>query len=81
MYFTSSLSLVSFDASDELVWELAQKLARKGPFDEIRFIEAPASNGPVDLDKTFESVDSTENRLIVLDPRRWTLLNGKDAQS
>ncbi len=81
MYFTSSLSLVSFDASDELVWELAQKLARKGPFDEIRFIEAPASNGPVDLDKTFESVDSTENRLIVLDPRHWTLLNGKDAQS
>jgi len=81
MYFTASLSLVSSEASDELVWELAQKLARKGPFDEIRFIEAPAPTGPIDLDRTFESVDSTENRLIVLDPRRWTLLNGKDAQS
>jgi hypothetical protein len=81
MYFTSSLSLVGPDARDELVWEQAQKLARKGPFDEIRFIDAPAATGPIDLDKTFESVDSTETRLVVLDPRRWTLLNGKDAQS
>jgi hypothetical protein len=81
MYFTSSLSLVGAEARDELVWELAQKLARKGPFDEIRFIDAPAPTGPIDLDKTFESVDSTESRLILLDPRRWTLLNGKDTQS
>lgn len=81
MYFTSSLSLVGPEARDELIWELAQKLARKGPFDEIRFIDAPASTGPIDLDKTFESVDSTESRLVVLDPRRWTLLNGKDTMS
>ena len=81
MYFTSSLSLVGPDARDELVWEVSQKLARKGPFDEIRFIDAPAATGSIDLEKTFESVDSTENRLVVLDPRRWTLLNGKDAQS
>jgi hypothetical protein len=29
----------------------------------------------------FGQVDSTTNRLVVLDPRRWTLLNGKDSES
>lgn len=81
MYFTASLALVDGPAKDALVWETAQKLARKDTFSEIRFIDAPAASGDIDLTRAFDSVDSAENRLIVLDPRRWTLLNGKDAQS
>ncbi len=81
MYFTASLSLVSAEARDELVWDVTQKLAHKGTFDHIQFIDAPAPTGPIDMENVFEKVNSTDNRLIVLDPRRWTLLNGKDAQS
>lgn len=81
MYFTASLSLIDAPARDALVWEMAQKLARRGTFDEIRFIEASSATGPIDMDRVFETVDSTETRLVVLDPRRWALLNGKDAQS
>ena len=33
------------------------------------------------MERVFDGVDSTDNRLIVLDPRRWALLNGKDALS
>jgi hypothetical protein len=31
------------------------------------------------MERMFDGVDSTDNRLVVLDPRRWALLNGKDA--
>jgi hypothetical protein len=81
MYFTASLSLVDAAARDKLVWDTAQKLGRKGPFDDVHFIEAPSATGPIDLEQVFDDVDSTENRLVVLDPRRWTLLNGKDTLS
>jgi len=35
--------------------------------------------GAIDMERVFDGVDSTDNRLVVLDPRRWALLNGKDA--
>jgi hypothetical protein len=81
MYFTASLSLVDATARDKLVWDTAQKLGRKGPFDELRFIEAPSATDPIDIERVFDAVDSTQNRLVVLDSRRWTLLNGRDSLS
>ena len=51
------------------------------PLDDVRPIDAPTPTGAIDMDRVFERVDSTDNRLIVLDPRRWALLNGKDALS
>jgi Protein of unknown function (DUF499) len=78
MYFTASLSLIDASARDRLVWESAQKLKRPGPFDNVRFIDAPSATGPIEMERVFEEVDSIENRLVVLDPRRWSLLNGKD---
>jgi hypothetical protein len=78
MYFTTALSMVSGDARDKLLWETAQQLHRKGLFDDVRFIDAPRDHGEIDLALAFDSVDSTSNRLVVLDPRRWTLLNGKE---
>jgi hypothetical protein len=81
MYFTASRSLVTTTDKDKLVWEIAQKLARKGSFEQIRFVEAPDPSRPIDLEAVFEGVDAAETVLVVLDPRRWTLLNGKDATS
>ena len=69
------------DARDKLVWDQVHRLGRKGTFDEIRPVEAPAVTGPIDLARTFDGIDSATNRLVVLDPRRWTLLNGKDTLS
>lgn len=80
MYFTAATALVKPEDRDELVWEFAQRLTNKGPFDEVVTVDKPVKDA-TPLDTVFESVDSTQNRLVVLDPRRWTLLNGKDSAS
>jgi len=81
MYFTAAAAQVSSDAREELVWTVSQALSSKGkgPFDDVLHIERPEKvDAP--LSQIFAGVDSnTTNRLVVLDPRRWTLLNGKDS--
>ena len=80
MYFTAATAMVSAEARGELLWEETQKLAStKGAFDRLTTIEQAKADEP--LSKTFEGVDSTETRLVILDPRRWTLLNGRDSTS
>ena len=54
-------------ARDKLLWDTAQQLLRKGPFEDVRFIDAPTEQSPIDLARTFDSVDSTSNRLVVLE--------------
>jgi hypothetical protein len=71
--------MISPEERDDLIWSVAQRLIQKGPFDEVRTVDAPTSDLP--LERVFEGMDSTSNRLVVLDPRRWTLLNGKDSTS
>lgn len=80
MYFTSATALVAPEARGELVWVEAQRLASKGMFDNLIPVEKPRDDR-APLEKAFEGVDSAENRLVLLDPRRWTLLNGKDSVS
>ncbi|MEU2727726.1 DUF499 domain-containing protein [Streptomyces griseoviridis] len=80
MYFTAAMALVKPEERDDLVWEYAQKLTSKGPFEEVVHVERPASEN-ADLEAIFDGVDSNSNRLVVLDPRRWTLLNGRDTAS
>ena len=79
MYFTAAMAMVSPEERDDLIWSVAQRLVQKGPFDEVRTVDAPTSD--LSLERVFEGVDSTSNRLVVLDPRRWTLLDGKDNAS
>ncbi|NMO37315.1 DUF499 domain-containing protein [Streptomyces sp. GMY01] len=81
MYYTACLALVDQQACEKLVWDTAQKHARKRIFDDIHFVDAPAATGTIDLAPIFEEVDSAVTRLVVLDPCRWTLLNGKDTRS
>ena len=75
MYHGNAIGMVSNEMALNRVWEVAQKLANKGTFDVLKFVE-PAAQG--ELAEWFKDLDSTENKLVVLDPRQWTLGNGKD---
>lgn len=79
MYFTAAMAVVPPHARGDLVWEQARKLAFKGRFDDLVRIDKPASDVP--LENMFEGIDSSQTQLVLLDPRRWTLLNGKDSAS
>jgi hypothetical protein len=77
MYYTSARQLVPTGANDALVWEAARAKAQKGPFDQRVLVDMGDYSDA--LDRVFGKVDSQgETRLVVLDPRRWTLLNGRD---
>jgi Protein of unknown function (DUF499) len=80
MYFTSAMAVVPPEARGELMWEQAQRLASKGVFDNLITVDKPTGE-QMSLETVFEGVDSTSTRLVLLDPRRWTLLNGKDSAS
>lgn len=77
MYHATAMTMVSSEQALERVWKRAQTLAAKGAFSGLHFVEDPGATVPAA--SAFNSVDGQENRLVVLDPRRWTLLNGKDA--
>lgn len=80
MYFTAAAALVTADDREALIWNVTQRLANKGIFDDVVCVERPAKED-TPLSQVFAQVDSTTNRLVILDPRRWTLLNGKDSAS
>lgn len=78
MYHSNAQTMVSAEQAAERVWTTAQQLADKGTFTALHKITEPADKA-AKLSTVFDSVDSQQTRLVVLDPRRWTLLNGKDA--
>ncbi len=75
MYHANAGNMISGDQALERLWLRAQALASKGTF--TRLITVPTVEGPPS--RAFADLDSQENRLVVLDPRRWTLLNGRDS--
>lgn len=78
MYHSNALTMISAEQSSEQVWTTAQALSDKGPFGAIHKLSAP-TEGSSRSSAVFDGLDSQQTRLVVLDPRRWTLLNGKDA--
>ncbi|WP_049564944.1 DUF499 domain-containing protein [Streptomyces sp. SBT349] len=82
MYFTAAKALIKREDQEALVWDVAQQIASssKGPFEQVLLIDRPGDE-KTPLDQIFGEVDSNTVRLVVLDPRRWTLLNGKDNSS
>jgi hypothetical protein len=80
MFFNSARMQVSGEAKDALVWETAKRLAAKGQFEELKFVEAPRTRSD-SLAEVAGDIDGQSNRLVVLDPREWTLLNGDDSRS
>jgi hypothetical protein len=67
--------MISGEQALERLWVRVQALASKGAFTRLETVSAV--DGPAV--KAFADLDSQENRLVVLDPRRWTLLNGRDS--
>ncbi len=82
MFQRNALNRATPELYYELVWDRVQHLASKGSgFDAVLFIEQPPTDRPNQtLTELFHDVDQRRsNRLVVLDPRRWTLLNGRDS--
>jgi hypothetical protein len=79
MFFNSARLQVSEEEKNALVWDTAKNLATKGQFEELKFVEGP-KKGQTVADVAGD-IDGQANRLVVLDPREWTLLNGDDSRS
>ena len=75
MYHGNALASISNELALDQVWAATQRLASKGTFSLLRCVE-PAAGG--DVAASFKDLDSTETKFIVLDPRQWTLGNGRD---
>ena len=80
MYHSNAMGTISDDAALAEVWRQAKTLARKGPFGSLIPLERPAHRTATAA-KPFEELDAPQNRLVVLDPRHWTLGNGRDEQT
>jgi hypothetical protein len=64
---------------DAFLWERTKVLVAQGPFDAVIVVDEGDHAG-VPLGRLFGEVDqNSKTRLVVLDPRRRTLLNGKDS--
>jgi Protein of unknown function (DUF499) len=62
---------------DAYLWERARVLASNGPFDDVVAVAMAPRQAPIA--EVFAEVDqNATTRLVVLDPRQWTLLNGRD---
>jgi hypothetical protein len=79
MYFNSAAQLIQAADKGRLVWEVTQDLASKGRFPELCFVEQ--TDDGHSLAQRFSGVDSDAARLVILDPRQWALLNGRDNPS
>jgi len=51
----------------------------QSPFGKVIVLEDPGEH--VTADELVSQIDEAETRLVVLDPFRWTLLNGRDSQT
>nr|WP_255481987.1 DUF499 domain-containing protein [Amycolatopsis sp. SID8362] len=76
MYHVNAMTMASNERALDRVWSRAQQLASKGAFSNLQYISRP--NDDTDVTTSFRDTDGQENRLVVLDPRQWSLLNGAD---
>ena len=78
-------SAITDQEREEAIATLAWDLARTGPFKEkVRVEAAPEAQDPRGLREVLEQAgidEARSNRLVVLDPRRFSLLNGLDADT
>lgn len=91
MFFKTQRSSVESASVDAVLRETAQAELRKGPFDRAVFVSAEkhVSPGATGDELTLAllaaiadaSLDAAENRLVVLDPTFFTLLNGVDSET
>jgi hypothetical protein len=81
MFFRQAKNSVQPNDRDAYLWERTKELAKanQGYFDQLIPVPAPDVQG-APLAQVFADVDQNgKTRLVILDPRRWTLQNGRDA--
>lgn len=78
MYHSNAMNMVSDDAALERVWKRAQHLSVRGVFN-VQHLDKPVVNAGAP--ECFANIDGQENRLVILDPRRWSLHNGSDVNT
>lgn len=82
MFFRQAKNAVQPADRDAYIWDRAKMMtqAHQGHFDQIIPVAMPAAAGDASLAQVFSDVDqNSKTRLVVLDPRRWALHNGRDA--
>jgi len=80
MFFKQAKGAVQPEDRDAYLWDRTRALAQanQGHFDQVLPVAMPdVATAPRAV--VFADVDqNSKTRLVVLDPRRWTLLNGRD---
>lgn len=66
---------------DEEIARTAERLAATGPFKTKLFVHADLERTPLDVLATAGIDDARSTRLVVLDPRQFSLLNGVDKET
>ena len=80
MFHRNALARTTPELSYQLVWDRIRALASAGSgFNSVITIERPTNPSATLVDILGDVDQRRSNRLVVLDPRRWTLLNGRDS--
>ena len=81
MLVRSARTSVGESDRDEQLARTAARLAVTGPFKSKLFVTADLGKAPLDVLATAGIDDARSTRLVVLDPRLFSLLNGIDKQT
>lgn len=78
MLVKAARTSITDDDRDEELARAAEALAVTGPFKTKLFVRADLSRTPLDVLAAAGTDDARSTRLVVLDPRQFSLLNGID---
>ena len=84
MLFRSNRTSISDDERDNELAKVAESLTTTGPFKDKKFVavsEVDKDKSPLEILKAFGLDDARRTRLVVLDPRKFALLNGADVET
>ncbi len=82
MFLRDANNAVSDQERDDELWRRSEQLVVSGPFAAPVFVERPQANAsPLETISAASIDDIRKNRLVILDPRVFTLLNGTDTDT
>ena len=81
MLFRAARTSVEDADRDAELARTAERLAASGPFKSKLFVTADLERTPISVLETAGIDDARSNRLVVLDPRQFSLLNGIDKET
>ncbi len=76
MLVRAARSTISDDERDAGLSRTAERLTTTGPFEKIMFVRAGPARGPREVLEIAGIDDARATRLVILDPRQFSLLTG-----